>query len=447
MITKDISIISTSPWQLFKMALPLMLTALSTSLMVFFDRLVLSNFSYHAMNSVLSASTVITVFQYSFLTLTTIATVFVGKYNGAKDYHLVGTPVWQMIWFAAFSSILFIILGMCAGPFFIYESFHDAGIPYYQIVMSFGFFISLIGALSSFFVGIGQTKIITTVAIVANVVNLVLDVILVFGLFPGVPPMGTMGAAIATVFSQLIQIIVLGAIFLNKSNRTYYKTLTCKLNLSLMLQCFKIGVPSSISHLIEFSAWALVVYMIGGLGDEYVFVFSIGHSLFILLAFASEGLQKVTTSIASNAIGAKQSHLISKLLKSSIKVHLAITIIFMLPSVIMPDVFIGSFSIVNDEPIDPALYNAIYITLIAIWCYFIIDGIAWIFVSILTAFEDTLIPMLINALSSWLVAILPIYYFVVKQKGEPELIWIITCIYAMSVLGFCSIRYRFKTKN
>ena len=109
--------------------------------------------------------------------------------------------------------------------------------------------------------------------------------------------------------------------------------------------------------------------------------------------------------------------------------HFVIAFFLMIPSVIFPDLFIRAFSLIHEEKIDMSLLQAIHTSLLFVWIYFIIDGITWIIASILTAFRDTFIPMILNGMTSWLISVLPIYIFVVKNNGAPELMQIIPCFY------------------
>lgn len=424
---------ATSARKIFMLSMPLMITELSTSLMLLFDRLILSNYSYETMNAAISAGATVNIFQYGILSLTTIATVFSGRHNGARHYDKVTEPVWQMIWFSIISSVLFISLGIFAGTFFVNASYHATGLIYYKILMSFGFLTGLIGALSSFFISTGKTKTITIAAITANIINCSLDMILVFGIQNIIEPMGIYGAAIATVVSQICQIIILLIIFFKNSNQIKFKTRNMHFNLDILIDCLKTGIPVSFSHIIEFSAWAFIIYLLSGMGNEYMLVYSIGYTLFHLYRFAQDGLQKTTASIAANIIGDKKYFLLNKLLLSSFKVHILMVIICMMPAIFFPEYFVKMFSLFKEETIYPSTLQAIYYTLISVWIYFILDGTTWLIASILTAFKDTFIPMLANGLASWLIAVAPIIIFVVYRHGDPEIIWIIPSFYTTSI--------------
>src|SRR5437016_5655252 len=86
--------------ELWAIAFPLMLTALSGSLMIFVDRLILSHYSTEAMNAVATIGTTCMIFIYGAIGISSIAEVFVGQYNGSKQKSKMGEPAWQMIWFS-----------------------------------------------------------------------------------------------------------------------------------------------------------------------------------------------------------------------------------------------------------------------------------------------------------------------------------------------------------
>ena len=47
------------------------------------------------------------VFIYGGIGIASIAEVFVGQFNGAKEYLKVASLVWQMIWFSLATSVIF----------------------------------------------------------------------------------------------------------------------------------------------------------------------------------------------------------------------------------------------------------------------------------------------------------------------------------------------------
>ena len=79
----------------------------------------------------------------------------------------------------------------------------------YMSARSYGvFFAFTTVALRSFFIAIGQTKIITTAAVLMLVLNGFLDYVLIFGKL-GAPEMGIRGAAMASVISEAVAMFFL----------------------------------------------------------------------------------------------------------------------------------------------------------------------------------------------------------------------------------------------
>lgn len=79
--------------EIIRLSFPLMMMVLSSSTMMFADRLMLSHVSLDAMAAVTITGIVIRVFYAGFTSLALIAEVFVGQHNGAKHFLKVGEPV------------------------------------------------------------------------------------------------------------------------------------------------------------------------------------------------------------------------------------------------------------------------------------------------------------------------------------------------------------------
>jgi MATE family multidrug resistance protein len=235
--------------ELFVISFPLMLSFLSNYLMLFFDRLILANYSLEAMNAASAAALFCMVFQYGAIGITSVAEVFVGQYNGSKRYNIVASPVWQMIWFSIMLFPIFFLVAKFTGSFFLPDyHFKDFGLPYFQWILYFNVFVAISTSLASFFIGIGKVKLITIVTIISNILNILLDLILIFGIKNFIPPLATKGAAIATGISQVFQVILLFFFFLNKKNNKKYKTHHLRFKPKLIIKCLKVGAPSAIGH-------------------------------------------------------------------------------------------------------------------------------------------------------------------------------------------------------
>src|SRR5258708_16218985 len=126
--------------------------------------------------------------------------------------------------------------------------------------------------------------------------------------------------------------------------------------------------------MIEITAWAFLICMLSRASEEHVTLLSIGQSILLLFAFASEGLQKGIIAIASNYIGAKQPWMIKKLLRSSLLISFYIIMVLAIPLLLTPDLVTDCFvssSLSNTKLIE--LQSQAEIVLFWIWIYFIFD--------------------------------------------------------------------------
>ena len=271
--------------EIASIALPLMLTNLSSNLMLFFDRLIIAQYSSAAMNAAITIGITCSIFHFAATAITSTAEIFVGRHYGAQDYQRVGQPVWQMIWFSLFSFILFLPLALFAGNALVQPEYRSIGMSFYYWYMLCGPVFPLVMALTSFYIGRGKTRLITFTMIFGNIINLLLAASLVLGVKNIIPALGMKGAAIATITAQLMQAILLFAIFLRKDNRNIYGTANYRFNYQAFISCLKIGAPMAVGYMIELGSWTFLLRALTSSGTEYITVFAHRPKLVYLVCF------------------------------------------------------------------------------------------------------------------------------------------------------------------
>ncbi len=419
--------------ELWSIAFPLMISSFSILLMLFVDRLLLAHYSTEALNAAVNAATLGWAFIFSWFVLTNISEVFVAQHNGAERYSQFGAPVWQMIW-VALTSVFFFIPMAYWGSSAIYgdDPLREMERQYFFWMMVFGPTCPLYSALSGFFIGQGKTRIITILAVAANLVNVLLDLILIFGWKDWIPSLGITGAAIATSGSLVFQIIILGAIFLNKSNRFSFGTGNYHFNWTLIKQCLKIGFPGAAFIALEILGWAAYYEMMRFRGENFILIAGICQSLILLIFFFAEGISKAATAISGNLIGAKRQHFIHQVFLNGLRLHFLffvfLIVMFMLGIDIYIDHFIGHFSLAKKAAIESSLQTG----LLCIVFYTLFEGIRALIAGILTAAGDTLFLLVGGTLSVWLLLILPIYTIIILGQGSMEMASLLCVLYSIS---------------
>lgn len=436
---------SFNTYSAFRISFPLMLSALSGNMMLFFGRLVLARYDIEAMNAAASTVLVCNIFQVAGLSLTTIAEIFVGQHNGARNFHQVPNAVWQMIWFSLGLIFLFVPLAFWGGEYLVVEKFQKLGLPYFQITMIFGFLVPLVGALASFFVGTGNVAPLIISAIVANILNAFLNIVFVFGWGSAIPSMGAAGAALATIIALLWQVAFLFIMFWNSFNNKTYKTRVARFDIPQMLQCLKIGFPNALGRMLEIAGWVTLVSTLSKKGDDYITVQTLCHSLIIMFMFTVEGLSKGVTAMVANAIGQGTLKSINQIVRSA--AHILIVILIMLWIVLWYAPEETILKLMNQSQfIDRHLIDQVSLAFKGLWIYFAFNGLGLIIWGVLTAGGDTKFIMWSNTLNTWLFAVLPTYLWVTYFPSTAAIPFqYVAPVYG--ALGFLIVAIRFYSQT
>lgn len=430
--------------ELWAISFPLMVSALAVLLMVFIDRLFLAFYSIGTFNACVKASNAAWVLIGGLGMITAMSEVFVAQYNGAGLYHKIGAAVWQMIWLALFSFLIFLPLALWLAPFiFSTGPYVHMEKTYFFYVMIFGPAYPLLTALTGFFVGQGKTKLIISIAVLGNVINFFLDWILIFGIKGLVPEMGIKGAAIATSVGSFIQSAILAYIFMKKSNQKTFGTNKMAFQFPLFKECFRIGFPQGLFYSLEILGWAVFLFMMASLGERFITISAFCQTVILLLSFFFDGLSRGVTAIAGNLIGEKKQNLISKLLKSSLKLQVLFSFFTATFLIFKPELLLNltaSFSSSSEMPIvfDAALKACLF----CVFFFLFLEGTRWVFSGILTAAGDTWFLLVSGSLSVWIFLLLPIYLIVVKYQQAVQVAWMITVFYSFFLCVIYFMRFR-----
>ena len=430
--------------ELWKISFPLMLSTLAVSVMIFLDRIVLAHYCLDAMNAAATAGTIFFSINFGAIAISAIAEVFVGQHNGAKRYHLIGQPVWQMIWFSLFLIIPYFLIGLFGDVWLVPENLVEHAAPFLRWLFFLGPSIPLVAALSAFFIARGKVHVVTFTVATGCLVNLCLDLLLVFGVKGFIPPLGTKGAAIATGMAHIFIASVLFSKFIARQNREKYKTHLFAFNKKVFTQCLKIGAPSAIGRIFEISAWAFIMAMLANTTLMHISMFTIAQTIWILFCFIHDGLCKGVTAICSNLIGANSGDQIKKVFFSAMKLLLIISLVMSIPLLGFKSNIVQNLLPNNLSAEDLlTLQSLAQAGCLWIWLGFSFDGIMWILAGILTAAGDTRFIMFMSSIGAWTFGIVPIYIFVIRANGAPLLALILPAGYNLA-MALCFL-WRYKS--
>ncbi len=393
--------------ELIKFTLSLILASLSVNLMLVTDRTILGLYSLDSMNASSLGGNFVATVSFVFICVAEIATVFVGQYNGIKEYDKTARAPWQMIYLGFASFLFFIPLAVFCDCFNLFPKYlEEEGLLYTRILLSFGGFQIVSIALSTFFIGRKQSYIVIFTFLVGNILNAILDYVFVFGIKGIFDPMGARGAAIATVTVGFVFNLIFASVFFNKSNREKFNTLDCKFRPNLFWDCLKIGFPISLGKFFNLLGWFCVMTCFINTSKDLATLESFIMGIWMAFIFFADGTSKAISALAANLIGERQLKVIQDLLKKFLTANYILCAIYSIPLVFFPEIMINFLDKAEGEI--SHLIPDIHFTLVSLFVILLTDGTFYLYCGVLTAGGDTKFPTYLETATLWGLVVIPV---------------------------------------
>ena len=169
----------------FKVALPLILSNSCHAANMFFDRLMLARFSQESVAAAFTGG--LTHFTIACIFVGTIGYTgtFVAQYEGAKQRLRIGSAMWQGIWLTLLGSCLLTTGIWWAEPLFSCFG-HDPAVMkeevrYFEVLSIGSITFLMVNVLCCFWNGRGKTNLVLAISAVITLFNLPLNYALIFG--------------------------------------------------------------------------------------------------------------------------------------------------------------------------------------------------------------------------------------------------------------------------
>lgn len=328
-------------------ALPMVASTLSWTLMNFIDAMVLFHYvSPAAMSAQFTASIAWFAAISLFWGICSYASTFVSQYNGDGQPERIGPAVWQGVWLAGF----FAPVAIAAIPLVprLFAVIHDAETAelestFFQILCWGAPGMLAAQSLEAFFSGRQKTSIVMCVDAVAVLINLVVACVLVIGLL-GVESWGVPGAAWATVIAQWSRAAMFAGIMLAPRHRRLFNTSSAWLDRELLGRLVRFGGPSGMQMLLEISGFTVFVMLVGKIGaverEATSLVFRIGQLAFMPVW----GFGIATVVLVGQRLGADRPDLARRAAMTTFSVAFAYMGAISLLFVLLPGAFLRWFS-------------------------------------------------------------------------------------------------------
>lgn len=297
-----------------------------------------------------------------------------------------------------------------------------ADAQHYLRIAGFGMFPWLIAmVIKSYLAALERTKVVFWIAVFATLCNALINYALIFGNL-GAPELGIQGAAIASVVTQVVGMagILVYAVWVLPEHQLFVRF--WKADWEMLSRVFRMGVPIGFTGLAETGLFAATAVMMGWLGTVPLAAHGIALQCASITFMLHLGISNVATIRAGNAYGrGDRDHL-----RRGARVVFAMSVIAAaLTSVVFlvwPEPLILAF-MQSSEPARDQIV-AIGIGLLAMAALFqLVDGAQVIALGLLRGVQDTTVPMIMAAISYWVVGMPCSYIFGIVLGYDGIGIW------------------------
>ncbi len=239
------------------------------------------------------------------------ATVSIGNAVGAKDAREAGRNIGAAVSvFAVFSVLVTMLLILTRNPILRIlstppEAFEEAG--RYVLICFIGVpFITAYNVISSIFRGLGDTKSPMVFVFAAGVINVILDYILI-----GPLAMGAMGAALATVISQALSVL-LALLFLRNALKprdaqaapAILKLQDLKPDGQVLSRILKVGIPVACQDGLIQISFLVITAIANSRGVDVAAAVGIVEKIISFLFLVPSAMLSSVSAIAAQNAGA-----------------------------------------------------------------------------------------------------------------------------------------------
>lgn len=398
--------------EVLTVAMPLVVSSLSWTVMTFIDRMFLFQVSGAAMAAAFFAGTSWFVVFCFHLGICSYANTFVSQYFGDGQPLRIGSSVWQSVWFAL-TSFLLAAVAYPFAPWLFGLAGHSTEIlaqeiEYFQILCFGGPGMVIATALSCFYSGRGKTKVVMYVDTSVVGVNLLLDYLWIFG-YAGFPAMGIAGAGWATVVSLWLKAVIYVVLMLHREHREQFNTFAgYRFDRELFGRLVYYGGPCGAQMLLDVMGFTIFILLIGKLGTLEAEATTMAFSVSTLAFMPVFGFGMAASILVGQRLGENREDLATRATWTSLHIGVGYIAILSVFYVLTPDVFLMGF-FEGDKKVSPELRTMAANLLCFVAAYNLFDAMLIVFSSALKGAGDTrfilrvsLVMASLLALISWL---------------------------------------------
>lgn len=323
---------------MLRIASPIIVINISITLMQFVDAFMVAALGEKELAASLPAGLMFFVPIAFMMGVLGSVNTFVSQVLGQSKKHRCGHYAWQGIYLGIFAGVGMLGLWFVAEPMFALFG-HDPEVQkleviYFRICL-FEAVPLLVGvAISNFFIGIQQTRILAVFAVLAMVLNIFFNWVFIFGNL-GSPALGLGGAALGTVLAVSFQTLGLLIVFMRRPFVAEFETRARGPEVKSLSDMLRIGLPAGVQFGFDILSWGVaLVWMVGTFGTASLAATTIVVRYMHVGFMPPSALASALIAMVGKAIGEGNPDLANRHVKTAMRVTmlymLAVGVIFFL---------------------------------------------------------------------------------------------------------------------
>ena len=423
------------------LAVPLIISTGTTSVLYFVDRMFLTWYSAEAIAASMPASMVSQAFMSFFFGIAGYTSVFVAQYFGAAKYDRVGPVIWQGIYISIIGGILLIGLIPFAKTIFTFFGHEplvkEQEIIYFRVLCLGGVPALASAAIAGYFSGRGKPWPVMWVNCIGTGVNLVLDYAFIFGNW-GFPEWGIKGAGIATVISSTSTLFIFMLLMsAGSQNRVFHTLKGWKPDGELFKRILRFGLPAGTQFFLDMASFTVFLLILGRLGTVSLVASNIAFNINSLAFMPMIGCGNAVSVLVGQFLGKGRPDLAEKSSYSGLHLTFIYMVSISVAYVVIPGIFIAPFAAKADPAIFSEISGLSVVLLRFVAVYSIFDTMNIIFSSALKGAGDTKFVMYMTVIIGWVVMVIPTYVSITVFNFGIMACWICATLFVITLgIGF-----------
>lgn len=240
------------------------------AIMIFTDRYFMSQIGPLQMSATLGGG-VASFFSFSlFIGVLSYANALVAQYYGAGELEKCPRVVTQGLIMTVLSTPVLLIISVSVAGIFGAMGHAPEQVAlekvYYYLLMLGSFFTLSKSCVASYFSGIGRTRIVMITDVLGMTLNVPLSYVLIFGKL-GFPELGIVGAAMGTIISNIIALLLFFGFYFHREHRDTFQVLNSfRYDRAILRRYVRLGLPSGVELFLNVAAFNLFLLMFQSYG-------------------------------------------------------------------------------------------------------------------------------------------------------------------------------------